>query len=419
MIPDVSPIVDAVKETFANPTGDITTSVFVLIGILLLMLMAVSGLLLAGTPKKRRVVKRRRYRVVPAASVASDEADEDSLLIEESEVSADAADEESPVAPGPVKAKERGRFRKGADRVILAVTGAFVVPLLIASALIVGYVATGSDAVCGNTCHAGQKFVHNAATLKHASCAACHETPGLAGIPANLVARGRMAVGQARGVTSSGPAVVESRSCLRCHAKILRVTTESSRGIRMSHKEPDASGRVCISCHATTGHAKRPDYSMSTCLACHGGAKASTECATCHLDDPYDATARTQKSEESSATLGSGLISYPVVAVGDVGCGGCHNEKRDCDSCHGLRLPHSSPFLTGGHARLAAFEKKASCYKCHEPDSCTTKCHLNFETGHASNWKQAHAEGPRDAVCGCHASRSKRTTSMCLLCHDF
>jgi hypothetical protein len=82
-------------------------------------------------------------------------------------------------------------------------------------------------------------------------------------------------------------------------------------------------------------------------------------------------------------------------------------------------MPHSEQFKRGGHARMAAFERKEMCSRCHKSGWCSTGCHIGFETGHVANWKTLHQQAQRDATCGCHATRSGRTTPMCDLCHDF
>ncbi len=49
--------------------------------------------------------------------------------------------------------------------------------------------------------------------------------------------------------------------------------------------------------------------------------------------------------------------------------GGCHNEKKNCDPCHGIRMPHTTEFMAHAHARAAAvdlwYNGGKACGRCH------------------------------------------------------
>lgn len=410
---DLEQIQELVLRAFQNPTADLVSSAFVLSAILVALLMLVLVLLLLLTPKKRKIVKIRRYRkAVPQADLVVD-AREASEAAEAETSGSDAGEAEAP--EDTAKVVDSSPAKRAASAIVAVV---FSAPFLLALALAGGYWVSGTDDFCARTCHAGSKAVYAAGKLDHASCAGCHEKPGVSGVPANAYSRASMGVSQLLGRKPDGVVVVDSEACLRCHESTIDQTVETQRGIRVSHKEPNEAGATCVSCHATAGHEARRDYSMSSCLPCHGGGSASTECSLCHTDDPYDARARTA-SAESTNTLGSGDISYPIVRVANRDCGGCHDQERECDTCHGLRMPHSDQFKASGHARSAAFEKKQMCYKCHEPLSCTTGCHIGPFPGHYANFKQDHKKARKTDVCGCHAMKSGRTEPMCVLCHDF
>ena len=55
--------------------------------------------------------------------------------------------------------------------------------------------------------------------------------------------------------------------------------------------------------------------------------------------------------------------------IRDVSCSGCHDEERDCDPCHGLRMPHTTEFKLHAHARAAAvdiwYNGGKACGRCH------------------------------------------------------
>lgn len=206
--------------------------------------------------------------------------------------------------------------RRGPSRVG-AMLGGLAVPVLIALAVIAGYVVTGTQVYCAESCHADQVSVVAAVDAEHATCVGCHEATGVLGAPANIVSRGRMAVSWIRGEDAPDTAVVDSESCLGCHEEVLQRTITISR-IRMSHREPVESGLTCVQCHPDTGHTVDTRYAMSSCLPCHDGEKATTECETCHIVDPYSTFS--DPNAESAVPLDRAV--YPLVRFDDVGCGG-------------------------------------------------------------------------------------------------
>lgn len=426
----LSAVRDSILQTFQDPTADPIASVFVLGAMIILVLMAVLGLLLLITPKKRKVVKVRRYVRRPVekadgegagATPTSETGDvdfgrSDAEVETSGDSAADSAGDDRPAA------KKRFALPKVTlpKWLTVGLSWLFSVPVLLLLAFATTYVITGTDEYCARTCHASQDVVRQAAELDHASCVSCHETPGVPGLFANSASRTRMAVAAVMDREPGGPATVASANCSRCHASGIADTTRSERGLIMSHKEPDAAGVACTSCHDASGHAKRRDYSMSSCLTCHDAKQASAECATCHVGDPY-AMPSANTSDESTQTMGSGDVLYPAVFISDTSCGGCHDEKKECDTCHGIRMPHTPAFrTTGAHARSAAFDRKKLCFeKCHVEQECASSCHIGNFNAHGDNWKVEHAKADRNSACVCHAQRTGRTEPMCTLCHDF
>lgn len=434
----IAAVREAILQTFQNPTADPVASVFVLGAILIIVLMVVLGLLLLITPRRRKVVKIRRYVQRPVSAEAGADIESTGQGLSEEAVvegaaeasvsSADTADKEpEPDSPGPEnEASGKGkasRFTRPVAPVWLtkAVSVLVSVPVLLLLAFASAYVVTGTDQYCARTCHSSQDSVRQAFEAGHAPCVECHETPGVPGLFANTASRSRMAVAAVMDREPGGPVTVASSSCSQCHESVLTGTQTSSRGLRMSHAEPQAAGIACTECHKGTGHSKRRDYSMSTCLTCHDAKQTSADCSVCHTGDPYALRpAGSDDSEESTQTMGSGDVLYPAVFVSETSCAGCHDEKRECDSCHGIRMPHTPDYrTTGAHARDAAFEKKQLCFqKCHTEDGCASGCHVNNFNAHGPNWKVVHARSSWDSGCVCHSGRSGRTEPMCVLCHD-
>jgi hypothetical protein len=158
---------------------------------------------------------------------------------------------------------------------------------------------------------------------------------------------------------------------------------------------------------------------MSTCLPCHDAKTASAACSTCHTEDPATVAFVAGAAREG---LGSGKYVFPAVRAANRRCGDCHDEARECDTCHGVRMPHSDDFIEGAHARSAAFTGKLKCWKCHDPQWCSSGCHGAFSpdgtrSSHAGNWEQEHKRADWSGGCICHSQRGKRKGSMCYLCH--
>ncbi len=425
MISTLQPLLDAFRQTFSAPTANLAITLFVLVLILGALAVLILGLLLVLTPRQRQIVKVRRFRINTAASAGSLEPEGEEPVQEERaapEASADGAtistdaevaDSESADGPTPEAVPTRGaRARKRAD-----VIATISVGVLVTVALLSAYGVTGTDAFCARQCHSAQDAVVQAGRVDHSRCVSCHEQPGIAGLVPNVASRFRMVSQSLLSQRQpSGAAFTSSAACLSCHDDVLRSTVRSSRGIVMSHKEPVGQGMPCTQCHSKTGHSVRRTLSMSTCTPCHGVSTKLRRCALCHVDDPYSPKSQAGASD-STQTLGSGSIVYPVVQVSEIGCGACHNEKKTCDPCHGTRMPHSSAFIAGGHARVSAFGRKQMCMKCHTLNSCSSGCHSDFAGGHGPTWRVAHGKAGPKAVCACHAARSGRKTPMCPLCH--
>lgn len=426
-------LMSAVRSTLANPAADPAMTAFVVGAGFCIALFLVVGLLMLFTPKRKRVVKVRRYVLEEAEEgVATDHAADAAAEFVEPQTSLDdepraavddgaelaAAEVEPPTRRGWGRALRETRGWRAGARVAAIL---FSVPVLITFALGSAYVITSTDDYCTQACHASSPSVQAASKLDHGRCIECHQSPGVSGAVGGVVDRGRMLVKAAQGVDPQTPSAVSSSACLRCHEKVLREPLVGARSVKVSHKEPVAAGMTCTSCHPESGHSKRRTQSMTPCLTCHGNSaapkarQASAECETCHVDGvDRDFT---PNSADSTATLGSGAVVYPVVAVGgSVPCGSCHDEKRECDSCHGTRLPHTEGFIDGGHARAGAFEGKQACFKCHTENECSSGCHIGFP-GHLEGWKEAHKKAPRDSGCSCHSQRSGRTEPMCVICH--
>jgi hypothetical protein len=262
--------------------------------------------------------------------------------------------------------------------------------------------STSANAVCDG-CHVitPHNSLAEGTADPHAgrSCVACHEPGGGFGryfsdVPARLlhfVDRG-MTLG-----VQGEYGRIEQSACLSCHRDILEgVQLNEDRGIRMSHAEPLAAAVRCLGCHApASGVVGAHKVGMNPCLRCHDSKSASAECETCH-DKNASAAARVR-----TASLASRQIR-------EISCGGCHDEKKECDSCHGLRMPHSLTFKQSAHARAGAvdfwFNGGRTCGKCHTAtrNPCQ-KCHdPSLGKGHPVSLAKEHTVATEAACDKCH-----------------
>lgn len=294
----------------------------------------------------------------------------------------------------------------------LGVTAAAVLGVWI----LAGFTTSTND-VCAS-CHA--TTVHDEVGGEdpaHASteCVSCHEPSGDVGryftqVPSRILHFAeRSAEVQVRGEYGA----VTTSACTQCHdADIAKVTTNPATGIKMSHAEPIEAAAKCLDCHAPVlGSVTQGTTGMRTCLRCHDAVIASSSCTTCH-DKKAVAAARSKR------------VSFAKNQIEVVDCGGCHIQVRECDPCHGVRMPHSLAFKAGGHARRAAadfwFNDGKTCAGCHTPvrRPCQ-KCHTPLlGRGHQKEWATDHQTGVVDS-CSCHITYAEtKNRNFCELCHS-
>jgi hypothetical protein len=331
------------------------------------------------------------------------------------------AADSSTVRPGALRSRrERAPHTRMTPRARIA---AAVVAILLVG---VSWAATGSttseSAVCKD-CHwpAATHATAVAGTDVHASvsCVSCHETGGivgryLTGVPARLM---HFADSQASTPRQGEYGRVKVAACSACHEASLKgVATNEARGIKISHSEPLAASATCLDCHAMRAGVVGPhNVGMAPCLRCHDAEHASVKCVTCH-DESAGSAARARTT------------SFAAAQIVDVSCGGCHNEKRDCDGCHGMRLPHTTEFKMYAHARAGAvdfwYNGGKACSRCHtSARRPCQKCHaelLGREHGAGASWlARGHQKATAQACDTCHREFAYTATrDFCKdLCH--
>jgi hypothetical protein len=303
-----------------------------------------------------------------------------------------------------VPAEDAGaaRDQTSASQAALSVVMVLVVA---AAVLIATGVGTAGSALCIG-CHDRGPHIAKAKAVdlhKDVACISCHEAGGLVGqytwqVPSRISHALTAGLGLR---TSREYGRVTTAACADCHAsRITRVTVNEQTGVKMSHKEPLKAGAQCLDCHRLDGGlVTATTTGMNSCLRCHDAKTASSDCGACH-------------DKKTAAATRARSTKFAAARVTQLKCGGCHDEKTQCDTCHGLRMPHSDRFMAYAHARAGAadiwYNGGKGCAKCHYPGRrpCT-KCHTPIlGKGHPLVWATEHqkAKSAAAACDGCHQS---------------
>ena len=251
------------------------------------------------------------------------------------------------------------------------------------------------------------------------ACVTCHQTPrAWYALPPRLADRTRLlARDVTKHVAGGYPDPVDQRTlsaapmpddvCLQCHDPNRKAT--SGFRILIDHAAHAKRNGSCVSCHVRTAHPVETRGAalslMSACFTCHGTArtaKAPGRCGLCHptgyelLPSSHKVTAWKQRT-------------HGGVARADLRqCEMCH-DKKTCDSCHGLEMPHPMGWAKGrpGHGDVAARDR-AICSRCHtgQPDMCTM-CHHDAYVPGKGTWAKQHS-----------ADAEKRRVGFCMNCHS-
>ncbi len=268
--------------------------------------------------------------------------------------------------------------------------GVVVVALLVCAWVVTGY-ATSRPALC-TSCHwpAAQHAAAAKDTDPHVkvACVSCHESGGflgryVTGVPGRLL---HFLDDEFTGVEYEYGAVTHA-SCSACHrSALVGVVDSKDRGLKMSHKEPLAASATCIDCHKLrAGVVATHNAGMTPCLRCHDSVAQSAECGVCH-DTRVASAARSRTT------------SYQDVQIPDVSCGGCHDEKQQCDPCHGMRMPHTTEFKMYAHSRAGAvdfwYNNGKTCARCH------TASRRPCQQCHSSLLGAAHGKGANSLASG-------------------
>ncbi len=313
----------------------------------------------------------------------------------------------------PVARERRQRSLSPRSRVAVALLTGLV---LVAAVIWLG-AATGSNSHCAG-CHEDAES-GALADAGHDRCIMCHEDRGFLGLLPAVSSRLRMESSRLfPTVESYGglDASVPNRRCTSCHdLDVLDESRESTAAgsVRMSHSEPLEAGARCEECHGSAGaHTTALEQfrqpKMRNCIDCHDGVQTSAECSVCHLGD------KAAPDRFDEIPIEKVRLEEPT------DCSGCHSTES-CDECHGISLPHSPEFVSGGHRTEAAFTlRQANCAKCHSVSWCADTCHSGADRndiskiwGHGPDWPRTHSTADPSTCSRCHSDQQD-----CASCHS-
>lgn len=356
------------QELFWDPTSNLAAALLLygIVGLLLLIIITIVVMAVLAAPEEEE-------QVAPAKTPA----------------------------PGTVQQTPAAPVEEVGGSLLTAVIVVGVIALLWVS---VGY-STAQVVVCTgchvNPPHSATEVVTVDDPHVDTACVGCHEPGGpfaryVVNVPFRAV---HFADGLVEASLQPGYGRPTESACLTCHNRDIKETTlNEARGLIMSHEEPLAAAASCLDCHQMRdGVVAAHNAGMNPCLKCHDAVVASSECSTCH-------------DRKATAAARARTASFASAQVEQVQCGGCHDERRECDPCHGVRMPHDEEFMLYAHARAATvdfwFGDGTTCTRssCHTPTRrrCT-KCHGSLlGRGHGPALAGPH-EGGSSARCNtCH-----------------
>lgn len=338
--------------------------------------------------------------------------DEDDLIVEV------VTESGAVVSSRPAAAKRASKVKKRADARTWLIRIAITAAVIIGVWVLAGF-TTSNSAICAG-CHVMTPHTQaDKGSDPHPSvaCVKCHEPAGVFSryfvqVPGRI---GHFASDLLPRIEPEDYGAVASSGCQACHAgQMDGVVVNKDTGVRMQHKEPLEAGALCLDCHELTGGVvSARTVGMNPCMRCHDAKTASAECDSCH-------------DQSAAAAAQARTTQLQKQQIAQVNCGGCHNQERDCDTCHGMRMPHSNAFKTGAHARAAAvdvwYNGGRTCFKCHTAtrNPCT-KCHTKFiGKAHPISMAQTHKAATEQACDTCHMQwKPTATRSFCKdTCHS-
>lgn len=268
--------------------------------------------------------------------------------------------------------------------------------------------------LCGS-CHATRPAYQTAYGSEHAElgCLACHRSPGAGGaVSSDLRAGSNLYAWVFR--LPPRDARVDNDACLKCHDFVLE-GVQTTRKIRVKHREIIQAGARCADCHGETGHrlprikAAVQQGSMDKCFGCHSQSEALSRCRLCHRSavDRKPTSRKAMGSVAHDRGWGGARHGAPRSDI----CPICH-DRAYCKKCHEIELPHPRDIWPGEHGKVAKEEGTDRCAGCHTRVFCDD-CH-SIRMPHPPRYAMNHV----DRLVSVPMCLTCHIRSECRACHD-
>lgn len=208
------------------------------------------------------------------------------------------------------------------------------------------------------------------------------------------------------------PGIRTSRgACASCHRNVIDKTVES-KGLRINHAACAKDPARCDRCHSGVAHPASLRWErisiMDDCVLCHEQNNVSNACDLCHegrlrIDRIQSGPWQVTHGARWRATHGMGKLETcrtchkdtdcmkchvvpiphppdflpthgPVAIKEQKACMSCHLDRRWCDACHGVDMPHDPIAFLPAHPRIAKTTADPICTNCHDANDCR-RCH--------------------------------------------
>jgi len=285
-----------------------------------------------------------------------------------------------------------------------------LVAILFVAAAAIGIFSTSQ--FCG-ICHEMSGDIASLGESAHAklTCYACHQSLSVPNLLLHKVLAMKEVYyhftdfekpinGHSHVATSGG---ITNDNCEFCHSILTRKVTPSH-GVLIDHKVHLDKGVQCIYCHNRVAHpngealgAEYEDFmTMEGCARCHKqeeSSKAPGRCSACHPKGfelkPENHFAKGFFVRDARGQVVSAKGHAELKKEDPKYCEMCHNERRFCDDCHGMEMPHPANW-TKVHNKLGKSKPK-SCAMCHKGgETFCNKCHHGAVYKSKTQWIADH-----------------------------
>ncbi|MCL2332410.1 MAG: hypothetical protein FWC54_02835 [Actinomycetia bacterium] len=309
-------------------------------------------------------------------------------------------------------------------RKLLALKIAMLVALVVVVlALLPALLATVYTPSCAR-CHTAEVSAQHEGTHAKVACLSCHQGSTSA---RRFAFRQTLMYGMVLKVfpLSTAQAHVANASCVTCHPNTTIGTGATglvkAQGLQVAHI-PCSTGRNCIDCHGGTGHLVKGQvplaYSMNDCVTCHNANQLdSSDCTGCHVGNSQETMKTSARFSLSTFSTTHGPQWKRLHGAGDIStCTSCHKQS-DCARCHGALVPHDA-YIVGSHGKVASDPvAEQKCYSCHKDKKFCDDCH-GLAMPHPDNFITAHvAETKKVGEATCYNCHDKADCATCHAAH--